>query len=228
MGSVGAWGKMPALGDFIRIAPPAGFVDRWDRWLQEGLSAARDRLGPRWQQCYLTAPIWRFSLAEGLAGPRAVWGVLMPSVDRVGRMFPLTLVAPIPDDAEPVRWHFSVTPAFEELEEIALDALSDTMTRDKLAQRLAAVAPSMPSAAGVAMRNGATLLVSEPSEGAALAGFAGQLAQERRARPSVWTQTGQAGTQILLEDGLPAADCVHRLFDPHHAGLLQAAAKSTG
>jgi type VI secretion system protein ImpM len=192
------------------------------------MSAARDRLGPRWQECFLTAPIWRFSLAAGLAGPHAVWGVLMPSVDRVGRMFPLTLAAAIPGDAEPVRWHFAVTPAFEELEEIALDALSETMTRDKLAQRLAAVAPPVPSVAGAVMRNGAMLLVDEPSEGAALAGLAGQLAGERRARPSVWSQTGEAGSQILLDDGLPASDRAHRLFDPDRAGLLQAADRSTG
>lgn len=227
MSGVGAYGKMPALGDFMRIAPPAGFVEPWDRWLQEGMSAARDRLGARWQACFLTAPIWRFSLAGGLAGRHGVWGVLMPSVDRVGRMFPLTLVAPIPAQADPVRWHFTVTPAFEELEEIALDALSDTMTRDALAQRLGACAPPVLSATGQVIREGSALLIDEPPEGSALAGLAGHLAGERRARPSVWSQTGEAGTQILLDDGLPAADRAHRLFDPGGAGPSEAVERST-
>ena len=40
---------------------------------------------------YLTSPVWRFAIAEGVCGSGAYAGVMVPSVDRVGRYFPLTL-----------------------------------------------------------------------------------------------------------------------------------------
>lgn len=84
----------------------------------------------------MSAPIWRFTLGGGLAGKNSAMGVLMPSVDRVGRAFPLTLVtsmAPIRDVEEV---HMAATPIFEELELVALDALDDGMTTAILGARL--------------------------------------------------------------------------------------------
>ncbi len=217
MPGVGAYGKLPALGDFFRIAPPAGFVEPWDSWLQMAMTAGIARLGPRWQDCFLTAPIWRFSLSAGLAGRLPVWGVLMPSVDRVGRLFPLTLVAPIPSGAEAVKWHFTAAPAFERLEEVALDALSDAMTRETLASRLAGCPLPDPPAPGCVSRAGQGVHLREPAGGAALAGLAAHLAGTGRARPSIWSQSGEAGDDILLEDGLPPAERAHLLFAPDRA-----------
>ena len=88
----GAFGKMPAVGDFFRLGPPAGFVEPWDGWVQQAMLTGQAAHGPGWDGLYMQAPIWRFTLAPGLAGPQAVLGVVMPSVDRVGRRFPLTLV----------------------------------------------------------------------------------------------------------------------------------------
>ena len=39
----GAFGKMPGMGDFLRLDLPAGFTRAWDTWLQAGLISARDR-----------------------------------------------------------------------------------------------------------------------------------------------------------------------------------------
>jgi type VI secretion system protein ImpM len=38
----------------------------------------------------MEAPVWRFALAPGLCGAAGVVGVMLPSVDRAGRYFPLT------------------------------------------------------------------------------------------------------------------------------------------
>ena len=38
---------------------------------------------------YLTAPVWRFAWSPGIAGAHWWMGVMMPSVDNVGRYFPL-------------------------------------------------------------------------------------------------------------------------------------------
>lgn len=132
----GAYGKTPSLGDFFRVNVPKGFVDPWDRWLQTVLAANRKALGAQWDDCYLMAPIWRFTLPAGLAGPAAVMGVLMPSVDRVGRQFPLTLVAALSDQTLAPE-HGALFELFLDLEDIALDTLDGTDTTQSLGQNLA-------------------------------------------------------------------------------------------
>ena len=74
---------------------PQGFVDAWDAWLSECLHVSRQQLAERWLDLYLTSPVWRFVLAEGICGEGAYAGVMLPSVDRVGRYFPLTIVSPL-------------------------------------------------------------------------------------------------------------------------------------
>ena len=143
MAGFGAYGKMPGLGDFFRLDTPPGFVSVWDDWLQNGLKAARLSLGADWQESYMSAPIWRFWLGAGLAGRASVVGVMMPSVDRVGRMFPLTLMAQTDPEGA------SDEGLFESLEEVALAALDDNMTRDALADRLSQLfLPRSPSLTG--------------------------------------------------------------------------------
>ena len=94
--ATGFFGKLPALGDFVERALPAEFVTPWDAWLQRAIAASRASLGEQWLDIYLTSPLWRFVLGAGPCGARAWAGVMMPSVDRVGRYFPLTVAAPLP------------------------------------------------------------------------------------------------------------------------------------
>jgi len=88
----GLYGKVPSKRDFIAIATPREFLTVWEPWMQSGLSASRHSLGDEWQQAFLTAPIWRFWLGAELCG-QTVIGAFMPSLDGIGRYFPLTLVA---------------------------------------------------------------------------------------------------------------------------------------
>jgi len=90
----GWFGKIPNLGDFASRRLPDGFVMRWDRWLQDSLAHARADLGEAWQGTYLVAPILRFWLGPGTLGHGTWGGLLMPSIDRVGRHFPLTIARP--------------------------------------------------------------------------------------------------------------------------------------
>ncbi len=89
--SVGFYGKLPMVGDFVSRRLPNDFIRSWDSWLQSAIAASREELGEDWLQSYLTSPIWRFLLSPGLCGNQAVAGIMMPSVDRVGRYYPLTL-----------------------------------------------------------------------------------------------------------------------------------------
>jgi type VI secretion system protein ImpM len=95
---IGFYGKLPSHGDFLRRRVSDAFVDAWDAWLRECLAASRAALGPRWLDVYLTSPAWRFACAAGACGPAPLIGVVAPSVDQVGRYFPLTLVAELPAD----------------------------------------------------------------------------------------------------------------------------------
>ncbi len=95
---VGFYGKLPSHGDFLRRRVSDAFVDAWDAWLRECIAGSRATLGSRWLDVYLTSPAWRFACAAGACGPAPVIGIVAPSVDQVGRYFPLTLVAELPAD----------------------------------------------------------------------------------------------------------------------------------
>ena len=96
----GVYGKLPFYGDFVRRELPQSFVAPWDDWLQSGLGAARARLEDNFGTVWAAAPAWRFRLPAGVCGETAVVGVLIPSQDAVGRLFPLTLATVLPDDAQ--------------------------------------------------------------------------------------------------------------------------------
>ncbi len=94
--AAGFAGKIPARGDFLRAGLPASFAQPWDGWLAAGMAAAQAALGEEFDAAYMEAPVWRFALAAGACGPDAAAGVLLPSVDRVGRRFPLTAALILP------------------------------------------------------------------------------------------------------------------------------------
>lgn len=91
----GWYGKMPSLGDFVSRRLPDEFIRQWDDWLQGCMACVRAELGSDWLPRYLVAPVRRFWLAPGLVSASGWVGVLMPSVDGVGRYFPLTIAAAV-------------------------------------------------------------------------------------------------------------------------------------
>ena len=92
----GFYGKVPARGDFVCLRLPRAFTEPWDDWIAAMLAASRETLGAAWLPAWLEAPVWRFALAPGLCGPQAVLGLMLPSVDRAGRYFPLSFAALFP------------------------------------------------------------------------------------------------------------------------------------
>lgn len=212
MAGFGAFGKMPSAGDFFRITPPPGFVEPWDAWVQQALLTGQQAFGSGWDGVYMQAPIWRFTLAGGLAGPGAVMGVLMPSVDRVGRRFPLTLMAGLPPvPAGPV--HFANDALFLALENLALAALEDTMTRDKLAGGLDALAaPIVPRSLTRLTRKGQTGygIGTSPLQAGLAAAHVGATAGGQ----SLWSAELDGVSRMMLCSGLPQMAEIPALFDP--------------
>jgi type VI secretion system protein ImpM len=127
--ATGFYGKLPSLGDFITRRLPAQFVQPWDHWLRGSVAASQAQLASSWLDHYLTSPLWRFALSAGIAGQTGWVGVLMPSVDRVGRYFPLTLAAPLPPGANPFR-ALCATDWLGRAESIALSSLADDFDLD--------------------------------------------------------------------------------------------------
>jgi type VI secretion system protein ImpM len=96
LGTPSWFGKLPGTGDFARRRLDDDFLQPWDQWLQNGLMRLRN-LHDDWMTHYLRAPLWYFALGEHVIDTKPWVGVMMPSVDSVGRYFPLTLVHEIKD-----------------------------------------------------------------------------------------------------------------------------------
>lgn len=130
----GWYGKLPSLGDFAarRLAPD--LIEAWDGWLATGLAEWRDQAPEDWLQAYLDGPSWRFVLMPGvLPGvTQPLVGVLLPSVDRVGRYFPLSLLRAMqgtPGTAAQLRW-------LHQLDDLAVDAMHDDWDIERLEAEL--------------------------------------------------------------------------------------------
>lgn len=134
----GWFGKLPSLGDFAQRRLPPEFVQVWDDWLGAELARVRMRHDSGWLQAYLGSPVWRFVLLPGTLTPAApAWtGVLMPSVDKVGRYFPLTLaveIGTVPDQAKDVD---GLLAWLQDLDDVAADALHEDWSLDQLEHEL--------------------------------------------------------------------------------------------
>ena len=121
---MGFYGKVASRGDFIERNLPKDFQRSWDTWLSAGLQTSQVQLGESWLDTYLTSPLWRFALAPGVCGSEAMAGVLMPSIDRVGRYFPLTIACHIPC-GQPLQALQAGEPWFERIEELLLSTLEE-------------------------------------------------------------------------------------------------------
>jgi type VI secretion system protein ImpM len=98
----GLYGKVPALGDFFVRRLPGEFCEPWDQWLQQVVAALHAREPERWGAIFDGWPAYCFTLDAGTCGPVPVIGVVVPSRDRVGRRFPLTLAVALAPGWDPL------------------------------------------------------------------------------------------------------------------------------
>lgn len=88
----GLYGKLPAKRDFIAIGAPRAFLRVWEPWMEKGMEESHALLPDAdWKNLFGSAPIWRFWLGPSLCG-EVIVGAFMPSMDALGRLFPLTLI----------------------------------------------------------------------------------------------------------------------------------------
>jgi len=134
----GLYGKLPARGDFVSRRLDADFIEGWDAWLQRVVSASREALGASWLECFLSAPVWRFVVPAGMFSKAGWVGLLLPSVDRVGRYFPLTIAAPVHEDCIDVPATLDKALAWlDSIDAVALEALAPELDLEVFDRRLA-------------------------------------------------------------------------------------------
>jgi len=133
---IGAFGKLPAHGDFIQRNLSNSFISGWDEWMQHYIAGTREQMGEDWLDIYLTSPIWRFVFSPGVVDDKAWAGIMMPSVDRVGRYYPFSLVASLPANLSPVEFIATQTKWLARTEEITIEALDAEATVDELIEQI--------------------------------------------------------------------------------------------
>jgi len=219
---VGFFGKLPSHGDFLGRRLPRGFTDPWDRWLQTVIANSREQLGSDWLDIYLTSPLWRFALAPGLCGDGAWCGLLMPSVDRVGRYFPLTLAVELQRDGNLLGLLASAEEWYQACEKLALGALEDGFDLEAFDQALQGMAA--PPLAATATRR------TEPRSqrsawhfefgslkqpGRAFSGVGQALLERLFKGHALWWTQGSERVQpcLLITEGLPPVECFAALLD---------------
>ena len=171
-GAPGWYGKLPSLGDFASRRLSHELIEAWDSWLAEEIGSLRQQWPDEWLDGYLQSPTWRFVLSAGTLGAAQPWpvaGVLMPSVDRVGRYFPLTIVAPLRSLPRSHEQADSLLNWLHALDDLAADAMEEDWPIDALDQALAhqpapvwADQPSPFAHALASLASGDTRLVALP------------------------------------------------------------------
>ena len=207
----GFFGKLPGRGDFIGRHLPKTFVTPWDAWLQAAIAHSRTQMGEEaWREYYRTSPIWRFALSAGLCGTDAYAGILMPSMDRVGRYYPLVITVPLALDWPLLALPITCEAWFQQAERLALEALEcDELDLDAFSSQVAALgAPLAPDAPSSQATDGNAWYCPLP-EPLDLANAAPALATHllRRAFPqsSLWWTEGSEWIArcLLICEGLP-------------------------
>ncbi|WP_308364168.1 MULTISPECIES: type VI secretion system-associated protein TagF [unclassified Microbulbifer] len=204
----GLFGKLPGHGDFIQRQLPGSFVTPWDEWLQRAVHGSRELVGESWLDYYLTSPIWRFVLSCGVLDECAWAGVLVPSVDSVGRYFPLTMAVPVPASAQanPFAVQAGADSWYRLLSDLAIDALQSTLQADQVMERF----PDFPAGAvagGESAFFGAAITAT--SETGSIAGsypgLLNQLYKQQYPSYSLWWCSGSQylAPTTLLSPGLP-------------------------
>jgi type VI secretion system protein ImpM len=93
---VAVFGKTPLMGDFLRVGAGGPAGEALEQWVEQGLGLAEGKRSSTWPSVYAAGATYAFIFRPPRASParEALVGVIKPSVDSVGRRFPLVVYAP--------------------------------------------------------------------------------------------------------------------------------------
>ncbi len=129
-GRPGFFGKLPARGDFVGRRLDQAFRTGFDDWLQRSIATSKRQLGRPGCRPTSTPRSGASCSAPACAASLPTAGVMMPSVDRVGRYFPLVLAAQLPGCLSPGTLFHSGRAWFDAAEQLILTSLDDDFDFD--------------------------------------------------------------------------------------------------
>lgn len=223
----GFFGKVSSHGDFVARRLPPLVQERWDGWLQSCIVCSKQQLAGDWLPHYLSSPVWRFAVAKDVLDENAWAGVLMPSVDRVGRHFPLLICAGAAGAVSVLDWLADASAWYGQIEELALTSLESHFQLDQFDAALSSMSALPQSARALAQESPAAPTVALaapcwrfPSAGLAHLGaelpvLSSQIAQCLLAGHSLWWTDGSPAVtpSILLAHGMPAPASFAAMLD---------------
>lgn len=188
---------------------------------------SRQKLGEDWLDYYLEAPVWYFALGAGNLDQQNWIGVMIPSVDRVGRYFPFAIMRPF-TGGTPLDAMRRARDWFSEAETLALDCLEEGFDAGELESRLAALpvdvarpvklspaaAASEPDSAGRLYRLGPA-----PSTNNVLSTIADDCLLQLHPTYSIWWTAGShvVEASLLITSGLPESAAFSSMLDGQFA-----------
>ncbi len=213
----GFFGKLPARGDFVSRRLDEAFRFGFDTWLQRSIATSKRQLGPSWLPTYLRSPIWRFVLGPNLCGEAPALGVMIPSVDRVGRYFPLIIAAQLPGCLSPGTLFHGARKWFDRAEALILTSLNDVFDLDAFDRAVSGLGlPAYSRTSSSAQPQAMRLDLSEGGDlSATYAHILDRVLMGSNVRFSLWWTVGseKVRASVLLGQGMPAPTNFAALLD---------------
>ncbi|SDT88518.1 type VI secretion system-associated protein TagF [Halopseudomonas salegens] len=129
----GFYGKIPSVGDFVHRGLSGASISLIDAWLQAGMDSMDLNSSPHYER-YMVSPICCFILPKNVWSHNAVAGFIMPSIDRVGRLFPLVVMLEMSQEEDID--HAILASALAHASADALHALHQRLSPGELYDRL--------------------------------------------------------------------------------------------
>ena len=211
---IGLYGKLPAVGDFVRRGLSAQVAGSLQDWLQRELGGLAGGDADTRDQAMIDAPSWRFTLSAGVLAESAMAGILTPSRDRVGRIYPCIALVQLNDQDAQAAAACSVW--FEALDRIVENGVARGAGVDEVFEALQALGPpAAPEQVHMNARSVPNGIFVEAEDEAFLPGLAVKALNHMlpmAPKSSLWWRRGQGGVRMLLVHGLPVDAAFHTLF----------------
>ena len=134
---MGWFGKLPSVGDFVGRGLPSSLREIIYGWISSGMMALAQSQPENWRDAYLVSFVWHFVIHPNIWDKPALSGCLAPSVDKVGRCFPLLVLrsfnkCDVGRTLPPAsRWLHQINAALRDIigEHTAVDQVLDVLKR---------------------------------------------------------------------------------------------------
>lgn len=140
---LGWYGKLPTAGDFVHRRIDSGRIQFWHQWIEQSLLPYKQAVNEA--HCYPTAPVWNFVLPASLleGGAFMQMGCLAPSLDRVGRIYPLVITLQIPTQCYQKTLLQGAARYFQQMGRLAYQAIQQRYSVPQFDAFLVELAPCM-------------------------------------------------------------------------------------